>query len=469
MNYTEISYSESNPICTVESGQQTIDILKNTEGKTIYVGNKASDSLSCVGNYSKQALTITSDIEGCSGTVSQNDETAGKISINISKNDENQDRIIIYKINNIALIYIKQTANATDAINYYIHINTYIQATETEAYVVFGQPTETGGKANVSIYNLTWEQTTYGQPDISKIEIIDGDDCEDFRDIANYVELVDLTDDYRTYAFKYLTFDLNGNEYDDSKYIFKGQLQKSTTGSFIMEEEITFQSGHTYQLQWKDSANIPNIFNLGTTPSSDKYIFKGFNWDGPPLQYVCPNKTYKISFTNSNDPMAVVTNGTENGFTFYYKIVITNIQSDLSDSERNKIRNYIYNNINPNISAIQYMTIKNKDYIALYYCDKFSTTKDYGDNNYTIITNKISVSYSDFYTVSSPEDKTKNRLYITLNPIVTIIENNFRTITIDGITYELSRDFEEAVNYHAIYNYNGYNLEFAETTYLDVN
>lgn len=474
MNYKDISYSESNPICTVESGQQTIDILKNTEGKTIYVGNKASDSLSCVGNYSKQTLTITSDTAGCSGTVSQNDETAGKISINISKNDKNQDRIIIYKINNIALIYIKQLANATDAINYYIHIN--VEANDKKAYVKFEQPTETGGEANVSIYNLTWVQTTYGQPDISKIEIIDGDgsDCVDFRNIANYVELVDLNDNYRTYAFKYLTFDLNGNEDDDSKYIFKGYLQKSTTGSFIMEEEITFQSGHTYQLQWKDSANIPNIFNLGTTPSSDNYIFKGFNWDGPPLQYTCIRETtFRIYYDDSTDPITQVKNATDNGFTFYYKIKIAE-DSQLSSDERNKIRNYIYNNIDPDISncSQQYMVIKNHEYEILTACSKTANTKADGEDNYTIITNKISVSYSDFYTISSPDDNTKYRLYIKLYPIIQMIENvvnDKQFIEIDGVTYKLDQTFAEASTYHAIYEYNGYNLSFLEIVGEDIN
>lgn len=113
MSYKDISYSESNPICTVDYTYHSIDVLENTNGKTIYVGNKASDTLSCDGNYSKQALTITSDTAGCNGAISPiGDGTAGTISIVVSKNEAKQDRTIIYKINNIALIYIKQLANS---------------------------------------------------------------------------------------------------------------------------------------------------------------------------------------------------------------------------------------------------------------------------------------------------------------------------------------------------------------------
>lgn len=475
MNYKDISYSESNPICTVDYNQQSIDILKNTEGKTIYVGNKSSDKSSCVGNYSKQTLTITSDTAGCSGSVSQNDETAGKISIVVSKNEEKQDRIIIYNINNIALIYIKQSANVTDAINYYINIVTSTAAGYAE--VKFEQPSEAGATAGVSISNLAWGQYADGY-NISEIEIVDGSHAVDYRDISNYVILVDLYDNC-TYTFNYLTFDLLGNEGKDgagdgSTFTFYGYNVSKNTGSFSINEDITFQSGHTYELQWKDSSNIPNIFNLDPTDCSDNYIFKGFNWIGPPLQYKCSIiKNFKIECQDSQkQTLTVVESETDTGFTFYYRIQIQEDPSVLSDTERKAIINYIYDNMTKNIDGTQFITIKNKNYDARYYNYPNTTIQPNKDDEFTITTDKISVTYDKFDDLSSSFEKYK--LYIKLAPILTIINNcclaKPEGFTLNGCTYKLCNT-NEPFTYNAIYEYdnNGVKVVYLETAGQNVN
>lgn len=473
MNYKDISYSESNPICTVDYNQQSIDILKNTEGKTIYVGNKSSDKSSCVGNYSKQTLTITSDTDGCSGSVSQNDETAGKISIVVSKNEEKQDRIIIYKINNIALIYIKQSANATDAINYYINISTSTAAGVAE--VKFEQPSEAGATASVSISNLAWGQYAEGL-DISNIEIVDASHAVDYRDISNYVILVDLNDNY-TYTFSYLTFDLFGNEGKDgtgdmSTFKFYGYNVSKNTGSFSINEDITFQSGHTYELQWKDSSNIPNIFNLDPTDCSDNYIFKGFNWIGPCLQYKCiKEKTFQIDcLDDQKQTLTQVENVTDTGFTFYYRIQISE-SSGLEDTERKAIINYINNNMTKNISGQQFIKIKNRSNEPIYYNYPNATISPTKQDDFTIITDSIRVEYNKFYNITSSSFE-KYRLYINLEPILTIINNcclaKPEGFTINGWTYRLNNT-EEPFTYHAVYEYgNGNNVIYIGTVGQDV-
>lgn len=476
MNYKDISYSESNPICTVDYNQQSIDILKNTEGKTIYVGNKSSDKSSCVGNYSKQTLTITSDTAGCSGSVSQNDETAGKISIVVSKNEEKQDRIIIYKINNIALIYIKQSANATDTINYYINIVTSTASGYAE--IKFEQPSGAGATAGVSISKLAWGQYAEGPTDISNIEIVDASHAVDYRDISNYVILVDLNDNC-TYTFSYLTFDLFGNEGKDgagdmSTFTFYGYNVSKNTGSFSINEDITFQSGHTYELQWKDSSNIPNIFNLDPTDCSDNYIFKGFNWIGPLLQYKCSIvKNFSIECQDSQkQTLTVVENETDTGFTFYYRIQIQEDPSVLSDNERKAIINYIYDNMTKNIVGTQFITIKNKNYEEAHYYNYPNTTiQPNKDDEFTITTDKISVTYDKFDDLSSSFEKYK--LYIKLAPILTIINDCCLTdeyFTLNGCTYKLCNT-DEPFTYNAVYEYdnNGVKVVYLETVRQDVN
>lgn len=272
--------------------------------------------------------------------------------------------------------------------------------------------------------------------------------------------LVDLNDNNHKYTFGHLTFDLHGNESNTDKDIFYGN-NITHMSDFYIEGGISFQDGHTYELQWKDSSNTSNIFKMDTTPSSDTYVFKGFKWVGSHLQYKCVlSKTYDIDI---HDMTEAVPNGIT-GFTFNYKITI-NEQTALSDEERRLIRDYIYENINPALSSTNYISLSRIDSVSdpVTFCSKYENNK-IKEGDYDIITNKTDIKYSGTYF--NPNDETllnnidsAGKLFIKIAPIVNIIINNFSSIKIGKITYNL-KTTEINPNLDEAYEYTGIDGQF---------